>query len=230
MKVRARGLVALAACALILTACGQKGGVHKLTAGNGLVRNAEGQLVNPETGEIVGGDTGTAAGATTGGATTGGAATAGGATGGAATGGGATGGGAAAGTGDTTGVTNDSIAIGIHAPLTGATGTPLPSSAFNTGKDVYWDWIKAHGQSINGRNAKVFFEDDGYNPGQARAACKKMVEQDHVFLLIGGAGTDQITECAKYAASVGVPYLSEGVAESSLANLSNYFALSMSYK
>ena len=218
-------IVAVAAVGLVVAACGQKSGVHSLTASGGLSRNAEGQLVNPE-GDVINPETGQPVSAG-GGAAAGSAAAGGTVSGsGAAAGGGGGGGGA----GDTTGVTNDTITIGIHAPLTGATGTPLPSSAFQNGKDVYFEWIKNHGQTINGRNVKAVFEDDGYNPGQARAACKKMVEQEHVFLLIGGAGTDQIVECAKYAASVGVPYLSEGVTEAGLSSLGNYFALTMSYK
>jgi ABC-type branched-subunit amino acid transport system substrate-binding protein len=56
-----------------------------------------------------------------------------------------------------------------------------------------------------------------------------MVEQDKVFLLIGGGGADQITACARYANSVGVPYLSAGVNEDGLLGIRAYFALSMSY-
>src|SRR5205823_15002558 len=81
-----------------------------------------------------------------------------------------------------------------------------------------------------GRKVKVVFQDDGYNPSQAVAQCKKMVEQDHVFMLVGGGGTDQIVACAKYAAGIGVPYAAEGVSEQGLNTLQNYFALSMTYK
>jgi ABC-type branched-subunit amino acid transport system substrate-binding protein len=59
--------------------------------------------------------------------------------------------------------------------------------------------------------------------------CKELVEKEKVFLLIGGAGVDQIKSCAEYAASVGVPYLSPGVTEGPFRNLSNYFALSETY-
>jgi ABC-type branched-subunit amino acid transport system substrate-binding protein len=62
------------------------------------------------------------------------------------------------------------------------------------------------------------------------SACKKLVQVDHVMLLIGGGGTDQIVACAQYAASVGVPYLAEGVTEQGLNKLPSYFALSMTYK
>jgi ABC-type branched-subunit amino acid transport system substrate-binding protein len=56
-----------------------------------------------------------------------------------------------------------------------------------------------------------------------------MVEQDQVFLLVGGGGADQIAACAKYANDAGVPYLAEGVGEAGLDKLKSYFALSMTY-
>lgn len=127
------------------------------------------------------------------------------------------------GPGDTDGVTDTEIRIGVHAPLTGA-GANAPS--FEKGKDLYFQSV---GQ-INGRTVKVFFEDDKYNPSSAVEACKKMVEQDKVFLLVGGGGADQIAACAKYAAGAGVPYLAEGVGEAGLDKLTAYFALSMTYK
>jgi ABC-type branched-subunit amino acid transport system substrate-binding protein len=97
------------------------------------------------------------------------------------------------------------------------------------GKAVYTNFLNSKG-GINGRKVTIFFEDDGYNPSSAVAACKKLVEQDKVFLLIGGGGTDQIVACAQYASSIGVPYLAEGVTEKGLSNLTNYFAESLTYK
>jgi ABC-type branched-subunit amino acid transport system substrate-binding protein len=123
---------------------------------------------------------------------------------------------------DTSGVTDTEIRIGLHAPLTGA-GANAPS--FEKGKDLYFQSIG----KINGRTVKVFFEDDKYNPSSAVEACKKMVEQDRVFLLVGGGGADQIAACAKYANTAGVPYLAEGVGEAGLRDLPRYFALSMTY-
>src|SRR6266542_1160106 len=193
-----------------------------------------GEATGTETGAATGTETGTgaAAGATTGGATSGGATATGGkvSTGGgaASTGGGAASGGTAAGGGGVSpGVTDTEIRIGIHAPVTGA--APFPATSFNDGKAVYFNYINDKG-GINGRKVKVFFQDDGYNPSQAVAVCKKMVEQDKVFLLVGGGGTDQIVACSQYAASVGVPYLAEGVTEQGLDKLQSYFAVSMTYK
>lgn len=83
--------------------------------------------------------------------------------------------------------------------------------------------------SINGRDVEVVFRNDEYNPSQAVTACREMVEDEHVFLLVGVAGTDQIQACAKYAASVGVPYISAGVTEIGLETLPNYFAIWRTY-
>jgi branched-chain amino acid transport system substrate-binding protein len=126
--------------------------------------------------------------------------------------------------GDRTGITETEIRIGIHAPVTGA--APIPQNAFEEGKEVYW---KTPDGKVHGRTVRVFFEDDKFDPATAVQKCKKMVEQDKVFVLIGGGGADQITACAKYAQSVGVPYLSAGVNEAGLANIRSYFALSMTY-
>src|SRR5207248_5059827 len=144
--------------------------------------------------------------------------------------GGAAGGGTAAGgggAGDTTGVTDSTITIGLHAPVTGA--APFPTTSFQDGKDLYFNYLNDKG-GINGRKVRVFFEDDGYNPSQAVSVCKKLVQQDHVFLLIGGGGADQIVACAQYAASAGVPYVSEGTNEAAMGKLASAFAESETYK
>jgi branched-chain amino acid transport system substrate-binding protein len=227
-------LAVVVSLALVVAACGQKKGVHVAASNGGGFSSGtggaadNGQPAAGDAGTATGGGSATGAGSTaTGG---GGAATGGGAT---ATGGGATSGGTASASGgstasgpvDRTGVSDTEIRIGIHAPLSGA-GVPAPQ--FNLGKDVYFNYIKSKG-GINGRNVTVFIEDDGYNPSQAVAACKKLVEQDHVFLLFGGGGTDQIVQCAQYAASVGVPYVAEGVTELGFSKYPAYFAESMTY-
>src|SRR5438105_3629889 len=230
-----RGLAPLA-LALVLVACGQKSGVH-LGSDNGAAGSSQngGAVTGAGPGAASAGAGVVGGAAAGGGAVSGVAAGVGGtarAPGGGGAGAGAAGGGAtvagpgagAAAVGDSTGVTGDTIAIGIHAPATGA-GAPAPS--FDQGKDKYFSFI---GPTVNGRAGRVFFEDDGYNPSQAVAACKKLVQVDHVFLLVGGGGTDQIVACAQYAASVGVPYVAEGVTEAGVNSLRSYFGESMSYK
>ncbi|MGH2808502.1 MAG: ABC transporter substrate-binding protein, partial [Actinomycetota bacterium] len=233
-------LTALACVVLLLSvsACGQKPGVAEQLEGGilppGATVNEAGEIVDAE-GNVIGsaGELSNSGGfgssAVGGGTTTGGTVgetvegtTTGGTTGGGTTGGGTTGGGATS-----TGVTNDLIKIGAHAPLTGA--APVPSASAERGSQLLWEWMQENKQTIHGRSVEAILMNDNYNPSQAVAVCKEMVEKDNVFLLSGLAGADQINACARYAASVGVPYLSAGVGETVLSDLYNYFAMWMSY-
>jgi ABC-type branched-subunit amino acid transport system substrate-binding protein len=81
---------------------------------------------------------------------------------------------------------------------------------------------------IFGRNVRVVFRDDQYNPTRAVQVCREMAEQERAFVLLG-IGADQVVPCARYAAEKGVPYLSAGVSEAGLDQLKTYFAMSMSY-
>jgi len=129
---------------------------------------------------------------------------------------------------DTAGVTDDEIVIGVHAPVTGA--SPLRQDTFDIGKDIYWDFLaESEPDALGGRRVRVAFRDDEFNPNRAVQVCRELVEQEGAFLLVGGGGADQITACAEYADGVGVPYFSAGVNESGLADLSTYFALSLTY-
>src|SRR2546423_1491759 len=134
----------------------------------------------------------------------------------------------AASCGNSPGVTDTSITIGIHAPVTGA--APVQESSFQAGTSLYWKYGNNGGPvKINGREVHVVFQDDHYNPSYARQVCQQMAQQNHAFLLIGGAGTDQIKACAEYAQSLGIPYLSAGVTEEELNHFSTYFAVSATY-
>ncbi|MEA2517030.1 MAG: branched-chain amino acid transport system substrate-binding protein [Actinomycetota bacterium] len=125
------------------------------------------------------------------------------------------------------GVTRTTIKIGLHAPLTGA--SPLPSDSIEKGKDLYFRWQEKNGGDIRGRTVNVILRNDQYNPSTAVSVCKQMVEQDHVFMLVGISGADQVTACARYAASVGVPYVSPGMATRYLKQLPTYFATTMTW-
>jgi ABC-type branched-subunit amino acid transport system substrate-binding protein len=129
---------------------------------------------------------------------------------------------------DTSGVTDDEIVIGVHAPVTGA--SPIPQETFNTGKDVYWKFLaESQPEALGGRRVRVVFRDDEFNPNRAVQVCREMVERENAFVLVGGGGADQITACAKYADEAGVPYFSAGVNESERSDLSTYFAVSLTY-
>ncbi len=255
--VRTAAALALAAALAVTAGCGQKAGVAGTLAGSGGAAGAAvaanggvaGAAVDAngmpltEGGAAGGGDLAaggdlSAGGTSTGGAgtTTGGTTASGGAGSGAAGGEasvpGAPGSAPASGPGDATGVTDTTIKIGVHAPVTGAAA--IPQQSFAKGIGVYFDAVNRAG-GINGRKVDVIFKDDGFDPNKARTECKRLVEQEKVFLLIGGAGADQIDACARYASAMGVPYLSAGVHETrpglgSLGSLPTYFALSLTYE
>ena len=226
-----RHAIAIATSAVLAVGCGQYPGVHDQAVREGQIVEGQTGLTSPTeagavpgaaapaggTGQTIGpdGSTGAAPGASGGSTEAGGSATG-------AQGGGATGG------GTTTGVTPTTIKLGLHAPLTGA--APLKAESFNRGKDAYW--LKGNDGKpveIHGRRVEVVFQDDQYNPSHARAVCQQMAEQQQVFMLVGGGGTDQIQSCGQYAASKGIPYVSVGTTEVGLSQLPTYFAVTMSY-
>lgn len=128
-----------------------------------------------------------------------------------------------AGPGTTTGVTATKITIGIHAPLTGA--SPLPQESFEKGARNYWI-----GKKIYGREVVLKVMDDRYKPSGAIAACQAMARDS--FIVVGGAGTDQIQACGqdRTLQRASTPYISAGVTENGLKGIKTYFAASLTYK
>ncbi|MHB8452665.1 MAG: ABC transporter substrate-binding protein [Mycobacteriales bacterium] len=120
------------------------------------------------------------------------------------------------------GITPSTIYLGVHAPETGA--APIPLQAFATGAKLFWE-----NHTIFGRKVVMQFMDDQYNPSVARSVCEQLSRQD--FLVIGGAGTDQIQACATdpVLAQSHTPYLSAGVTTNGLTSLFNYFAITSTY-
>ncbi|HYZ92453.1 MAG TPA: ABC transporter substrate-binding protein [Actinomycetota bacterium] len=224
--MRVRTLPLVIALLFLAAACGQKSGVAGSTAetAGSLAGGVDGATGGAGTdgGAAIGGDGGTGGGAAGGG---GGGAAAGGGGGGGVTGGtSSTGSTAASGPADRTGITKTSIKIGIHAPISGAAAV----STFEQGVGVYSDWA-GQIKGLGNRRIEVVYRDDHFDPATARTVCKEMVEKEKVFLLIGGAGVDQIKSCAEYAAQAGIPYFSPGVTEGPFRGLQNYFALSETY-
>src|SRR5207237_7617041 len=92
---------------------------------------------------------------------------------------------------------------------------------------LYWKFVADRG-GIFGRNVRVIFRDDQFNPSTAVSVCREMVEQEHALLLVG-VGTDQVVSCARYASQAGVPYFSMGGSEAAVAGLRTYFGISLSF-
>jgi branched-chain amino acid transport system substrate-binding protein len=209
---------------------GGSGGVTTGGAGDLTTGGTTGAVTAATTGGTSGGTTGTTGtsfGGTSGttGGTTGG--TSGGTVGGTSgsTGGSSTGNAPVPGAGNTTCIDfkNKVIHIALHGPLTGA---GVPQDSFKTGTPKYWETHKL----ANGFRVEAVAIDDKYNAQDALRACNAAAKDN--FLIVGGAGTDQISACAQSPVlrRGGVPYLSSGVTEAGLGALSHYFATSLTYK
>lgn len=100
------------------------------------------------------------------------------------------------------GVTADTIKIGAYGPVTGpASFLGLGSRA---GLELAVKQINDAG-GVNGRKLDVIFEDDGFSPAKALAAVKKLIEQDHVFMIFGLSGSNPTIGTLDYVKSLKVP-------------------------
>lgn len=105
---------------------------------------------------------------------------------------------------DTTGVTAQTVKIGVFGPLTGSAslwGYPIDNGAIALYKDV-----NAHG-GINGRRIEIVHEDDGCDPAKAVAAVKKMIYLDHVFMIHGGTCSAAVFAAKQEMAADHVPFM-----------------------
>lgn len=113
-----------------------------------------------------------------------------------------------------TGVTPDTIRIGMFGPLTGPTAVgslPLFGAA-----SVYKD-VNDHG-GIHGRKIELYIEDDACDPNKAISATKKLIAQDEVFMIHGGwcSGTVMAIK-PELARNPGLPYMVLGAASAAIS-------------
>jgi branched-chain amino acid transport system substrate-binding protein len=115
-----------------------------------------------------------------------------------------TGGGTGAGADAAPGVTDDSVVIGTHQPLTGPAAPGY--SRISVAAKAMYGYINDNG-GINGRRIDYRVEDDGYNPIRTVEVVKKLVLQDEVFAIVGGLGTPTHSKVVRYLNEQGVPDL-----------------------
>lgn len=102
------------------------------------------------------------------------------------------------------GVTDDTVVIGTHQPLTGPAAPGY--SRISVAAKAMYDYINDRG-GINGRRIDYRVEDDGYNPTRTVEVVKQLVLQDEVFAIVGGLGTPTHSKVVQYLNSEGVPDL-----------------------
>jgi branched-chain amino acid transport system substrate-binding protein len=116
---------------------------------------------------------------------------------------------ALAGSQATPGVTKTKFVIGGTFPLTGAASSyaPIP-----VGMKVYFTYANTHRgadgkRGVGGRQIVWKYYDDGYNPANTAQQTRKLVEEDKVFALFGGLGTEPQQAVVQYLNQLKVPQL-----------------------
>ena len=108
------------------------------------------------------------------------------------------------GAGSTVGVTDESIKIGAHFPLTGVAAPGY--SELPGGAKAYFDWVNAAG-GVYGRSIEFLVKDDGYDPTKTSSLTNQLVLQDEVFATVGSLGTPTHSAVVDFLNDEGVPDL-----------------------
>ncbi|WP_235003365.1 ABC transporter substrate-binding protein [Blastococcus haudaquaticus] len=102
------------------------------------------------------------------------------------------------------GITEDTIKLGAHYPLTGVAAPGY--SEIPTGVQAYFDWVNDNG-GVNGRQIEYIYRDDAYNPTNTTQVVNQLVLEDEVFAIVGGLGTPTHSAVLDFLNSEGVPDL-----------------------
>jgi branched-chain amino acid transport system substrate-binding protein len=117
---------------------------------------------------------------------------------------GSTGGGSSANEASDVGVTEDTVTIGAHFPLTGVASPGY--SEIPTGAQAYYDFVNAAG-GVNGRQIEYKYLDDAYNPTNTSQVTNQLVLDDEIFAMVGGLGTPTHSAVLDFLNGEGVPDL-----------------------
>lgn len=102
------------------------------------------------------------------------------------------------------GLTDDTIKLGTHQPLTGpAAASYAPISAATA---AYFEYVNDQG-GIHGRQIEYIVKDDGYNPANTQTVVRELVLEDEVFAIVGGLGTPTHSAVLDFLDDNGVPDL-----------------------
>lgn len=100
------------------------------------------------------------------------------------------------------GVTEDSVVIGAHHPLTGPAAPGY--LAVSQGAAAVFEYVNAQG-GVNGREIDYRAEDDAYDPSTTIDVTRELVIDDEIFAMMGGLGTPTHSGVIDYLNDEGVP-------------------------
>lgn len=102
------------------------------------------------------------------------------------------------------GVSDTTVTIGTHTPLTGPAAAGY--SSISAAASAYFSYLNDQG-GVNGRTIEYLVRDDGYNPATTSTVVRELVQQDEVFAIVNGLGTPTHTAVVDYLAQQEVPDL-----------------------
>jgi ABC-type branched-subunit amino acid transport system substrate-binding protein len=105
---------------------------------------------------------------------------------------------------NTPGVTDSSILVGTHQPLTGPAAAGY--SEISPATKAYFDYVNANG-GVYGRKITYKIMDDAYNPATTQTVVRQLVLQDKVFTILNGLGTPTHTGVLDFLKTNRVPDL-----------------------
>lgn len=110
------------------------------------------------------------------------------------------------------GVTDDSVVIGTHHPLTGPAAPGYEH--VSAGTRAVFDYINDNG-GVNGRTIDYRVEDDAFDPGRTIDATRALIEEHEIFAMLGGLGTQTHAAVIDRLNDAGVPdlFVSSGALE-----------------
>ncbi len=104
------------------------------------------------------------------------------------------------------GVTKEEIRIGTWAPLSGPVSR---LGAVARGMDAYFQSVNEEG-GIHGRRVRLIIKDDAFDPARTPEVVKQLVEEDRVFAICGGVGTESGLSVKSYLANKFIPWVNPG--------------------
>ncbi|MFC8682123.1 ABC transporter substrate-binding protein [Microbacterium ureisolvens] len=102
------------------------------------------------------------------------------------------------------GVSDDTVTIGAHTPLTGPAAAGY--SSISAAATAYFEYLNDNG-GVHGRSIEYLVKDDGYNPANTQTVVRELVQEDEVFAIVNGLGTPTHTAVLDYLNQNEVPDL-----------------------
>lgn len=103
-----------------------------------------------------------------------------------------------------TGVTDDTVTVGNHSPLTGPAAPGY--SSIPVGAGAVFDWANDQG-GVHDREIEHIVEDDVYDPTNTVEVTEELIHREEIFAMLGGLGTPTHSQVIDDLNQEGVPDL-----------------------